>query len=171
MKLEKRTGKAQWVAFNGILAATAIVLSALEAMLPQLPFLPPGAKIGLSNIVTMFAAGNGGLLPALFIAILKGLFAGMTRGLTSMAMSLAGGICSTFIMWLAFRKWNFGLLGTGVLGALFHNGAQLLVACALTSKAVFLYGPILFLMSILTGMLTGLVLRCIFPLLEKIRKG
>ena len=38
-----------------VLGALAIVLSALENLIPPLPMMPPGAKLGLSNIVTMFA--------------------------------------------------------------------------------------------------------------------
>ena len=41
-----------------VLGALAIVLSALENLIPPLPMMPPGAKLGLSNIVTMFAAGH-----------------------------------------------------------------------------------------------------------------
>ena len=161
---------ARWAAVNGMLAAAAIVLSALENMLPPLPMLPPGARIGLSNLVTMFAAGSCGLFPALCIAGIKGLFTGLTRGLTAMLMSLTGGVLSTLMMWLAFRKWKFGLLGAGVLGAFSHNAAQLLIAVFLTSESALWYGPVLLLMSVLTGVLTGLVLRCILPLLEKICK-
>ena len=82
----------------GIFAALALVLSFLESLLPPLPMMPPGAKLGLSNIVTMFLASSQGLVPALLIALLKGLFAGVTRGFTAMVLSLAGGMLSTCVM-------------------------------------------------------------------------
>ena len=41
------------VALTGLLAALALALSFLEGLLPPLPFLTPGAKLGLSNIFTM----------------------------------------------------------------------------------------------------------------------
>ena len=72
LNLSPRT---QRIAFNGLLGTLALVLSAWEGMLPPIPVLPPGAKLGLSNLVTMYAAGTVGLGPALCIAILKGLFA------------------------------------------------------------------------------------------------
>ena len=78
-------------------AALAIVLSALENLIPPLPMMPPGAKLGLSNIVTMFAAGTFGLIPALAIALLKALFAGATRGVTALLMSLAGGFSARWL--------------------------------------------------------------------------
>ena len=68
------------VALTGLLAALALALSFLEGLLPPLPFLPPGAKLGLSNIVTMYAAGTLGLPYAVFLALLKGGFALLTRG-------------------------------------------------------------------------------------------
>ena len=51
---------AKFVAFTGILAAVALVLSLLESLLPPIPGMPPGAKLGLSNIVSMYAVGNLG---------------------------------------------------------------------------------------------------------------
>ena len=48
-------------AFLGMMAALALVLSFLEGMLiPDIPFLPVGAKPGLSNVVTMFVASTMG---------------------------------------------------------------------------------------------------------------
>ena len=58
---------AKFVAFTGILAALAVVLSLLENLLPPVPGMPPGAKLGLSNIVSMYAAGCVGFLPAMAV--------------------------------------------------------------------------------------------------------
>ena len=159
------------IAFNGLLGALALVLSTIEMMLPPLPLLPPGAKLGLSNIVTMYAAGAVGLWPALCIAVIKGLFSGVTRGFTAMLMSLSGGILSTIVMWLLLHLKGrpFGLIGLGVAGALSHNAAQLFVAALLTTPAVIYYIPWLIIFGILSGILTGLVLRIIMPLLDKFK--
>ena len=163
----------QAVAFNGLLGALALCLSAFEGMLPPVPVLPPGAKLGLSNLVTMYAAGAVGLGPALCIAVLKGLFAGMMRGVTALMMSLAGGMLSTLVMWLLLRLKShpFGMVGLGVAGALSHNAAQLCVAALLTTPAVAWYIPGLVLFGVFSGVLTGLVLRVIMPLLNKLRPG
>ena len=48
--------KAEHIALIGLLGALALVLGILENLLPPLPGMPPGAKAGLSNLVTMFAA-------------------------------------------------------------------------------------------------------------------
>jgi heptaprenyl diphosphate synthase len=157
-------------ALIGVLTALALALSALELMIPALPMLPPGAKLGLSNLATMYAAGAVGLGPALAIAVGKALFAGLTRGFTAMVMSLAGGTSSTLVMWLLLKRKRqpFGLVGLGVAGALTHNAAQLLAAAAMTTPAVIYYVPWLIIFGVLTGILTGLVLKSVLPLLNRI---
>ena len=61
----------QRVAFTGMLGALALALSAMETLIPPLPMLPPGAKPGLSNLATMYAAYSAGLgsLPAMALAV------------------------------------------------------------------------------------------------------
>ena len=95
---------AKFVAFTGILAALAVVLSLLENLLPPVPGMPPGAKLGLSNIVSMYAAGCVGFFPAMAVSLVKGLFAFLTRGITAGLMSTAGGLFSTLIVWLLLKK-------------------------------------------------------------------
>lgn len=160
----------QRLALTAVLGALALVLSALEMMIPPLPVLPPGAKLGLSNIATMYASGSVGLLPALAISVIKGLFAGVTRGVTAMLMSLAGGVVSTLLMALMLHAKSspFGIMGVGIGGALAHNAGQLAVALLLTTPAVVYYVPWLLVFSVLTGILTGFVLKAILPVLQKL---
>lgn len=162
--------RTQRLALNALLCALAVILSWVETLIPPLPMLPPGAKLGLSNIVTMYAVGSTGLVSALLICLFKALFAALTRGLTAGLMSLAGGICSTLMMALLLKRAHgFGLIGTGISGALSHNLAQLGVTFLLAGGAVGFYLPWLMLFSLLTGTLTGLLLRAILPLLERLR--
>lgn len=162
------SGKSRKIAVCGLLGALALVLTLLEGMLPPIPGLPPGARPGLSNIVTMFAAGSLGLPYALAIALIKGVFAFLTRGVTAGLMSLSGGLMSTLAMWAVWKKTRFSLLFTGVCGALAHNAAQLCIAVLLTGRAALFYIPAMLLLSIVCGLCTGLVLRLLLPLLEKL---
>lgn len=170
IQIQKPIKPAERTALTGMLGALALALAALENLIPPIPLLPPGAKLGLSNIATMYAAQAIGLLPALGITLIKGLFAGMTRGITAMLMSLSGGICSVILMWLFLRKNDpvFGYCGIGVIGSLSHNAAQLCVAAILTSSAVLFYVPWLIIFGVISGIVTGLVLRIILPLLNMI---
>lgn len=162
------SGKSRKIAVCGLLGALALVLTLLEGMLPPIPGLPPGARPGLSNIVTMIAAGSLGLPYALAIALIKGVFAFLTRGVTAGLMSLSGGLMSTLAMWVVWKKTRFSLLFTGVCGALAHNAAQLCIAVFLTGRAALFYIPAMLLLSIVCGLCTGLVLRLLLPLLEKL---
>ena len=58
-----------------------------------------------------------GLPAALFIAAIKGLFAFLTRGVSAGLMSLCGGLLSTLIMGILWKKTKFTPVFIGVCGA------------------------------------------------------
>ena len=160
------------IALIAILCALAIALNALEGMMPPVPFLPPGAKPGFSNIITMFAAGSLGFPQAVAIALVKGLFSFITRGATAGTMSLSGGLLSAAAMYLLMRhaRKHLGLLGISVICALCHNMGQLVAAMFITSTAsIAYYAPALAVFGIITGAVTGIILRAVIPALEKIK--
>ena len=165
--MKKASGR---VAFTGLLAALALSFSFLEGLIPPIPVLPPGAKLGLSNIVVLYAAGSLGLPAALFLACLKGGFALLTRGVTAGLLSISGGVLSALVMWLLLQKTRASLSLVGVCGALSHNAAQLCAAWLLTSAAVVFYLPFLVLFGVLTGLLTELVLKLTLPPLQRIER-
>ena len=154
---------------TALLCAAAVAISFAESMFPAV--LPvPGAKIGLSNIITALAVYNMGFASAVGIVTVKALFAGVTRGFVSGLMSFFGGLLGMLAMYLFIRvkRGLFGYLGIGVLGALTHNFGQLAVSYALYGRAVLYYTPILMIISIITGCLTGTALGIICPKLLKI---
>ena len=117
------------IALFGVLSAVALTLSYLEGLIPTVAFMPPGAKMGFSNIATMFAASSMGIVSALAITFIKALFAGITRGVTAFFMSLCGGILSTVTMYLLFKlSKKTGYMAIGIICALVHNFGQLIVA-------------------------------------------
>lgn len=153
------------LANTALLASAAIVLSSIEMMIPDIPFMLPGMKLGLSNIVIMYALETVSLGSTISIAIVKAVFALLTRGATAGAMSLLGGILSVFAMWALitiFRN-KFGYIGIGILGAFFHNIGQIIIAIAIMGIAVFWYFPIIALSSIATGTITGIVVGITLP--------
>ena len=154
------------------MAALAVALSYLESLIPAYPGFPPGAKPGFSNIVTMFLAGSAGISDAFFITLVKALFAGITRGFSAMLMSGAGGLLSTAAACLLLRskKINLGYIGIGIICAVCHNIGQLITACLIsgTPSLIFGYGPLLLLFAVITGFVTGTILKVIMPYLGKI---
>lgn len=166
------------IALFGVLSAVALTLSYLEGLIPTVAFMPPGAKMGFSNIATMFAASSMGIVSALAITFIKALFAGITRGVTAFFMSLCGGILSTVTMYLLFKlSKKTGYMAIGIICALVHNFGQLIVAIITAGNlSVLGYAPVLLISGTVTGAVTGTVLRAVMPSLERVtetitRKG
>lgn len=165
----KSVSAAEKVAFCGIMSALALALSALESMLPPMPYSAAGVKLGLSNIVTMFVAVEMGILPALAVAVIKSGFVALTRGLVAFLMSFAGGVFSTFVMWMAWRSRAFGAVGLGISGAAAHNLAQLFCAVLISGGALVNLLPAILLFSVLTGSAIGIVVYFALPALQRVR--
>ena len=166
------------IALFGVLSAVALTLSYLEGLIPTVAFMPPGAKMGFSNIATMFAASSMGIVSALAITFIKALFAGITRGVTAFFLSLCGGILSTVTMYLLFKlSKKTGYMAIGIISALVHNFGQLIVAIITAGNlSVLGYAPVLLISGTVTGAVTGTVLRAVMPALERVtetitRKG
>ena len=152
----------------GLMFALALILQFVESAIPSPFSFAPGIKLGLSNTVTMFCLFTFGLPDALCIAILKGLFALITRGVAAGILSLAGGFMSVLVMKLVSRMGRSRGM-TSVAGAVTHNLSQLTVECLMMkSTAALYYLPILTVSGIIMGCLTAVVLKNIDPYLDKL---
>lgn len=168
MKSVKNTRR---IALCGMLFALAIVLSIAESMITPALGLPPGVKLGLANIVVMYALFFLGTGSAFTLAVLKSLFAFLTRGVFAGLLSLSGGLFSLAAMWLVLllsrRKASYLILS--VTGAICHNLGQLAMAALLFTTALSLaYTPVLIVSGIGMGILTSLSLKAMLPALEKV---
>lgn len=141
-----------------MLAALALALSYLEGFFP--PLLPlPGVKLGLANIVTVYALYTLGAASALSILVVRctlgALFAGNASALL---FSLLGGLCAMLVMIVLHKLPRLSVYGVSVGGAAAHNGGQVAAAMlTLGSAAPLVYLPFLLLVSVFTGALTGFV--------------
>lgn len=152
------------------MTAFAVVLSFVESLLPTAYFMPPGSKLGLSNIPVMFSSSKLSIGETLLIVIAKSIFVLITRGATAFFMSLAGGLLSALCMFIMLRKsTGFGFVGVGVLSAICHNTGQLAVSFFMVqSSAVVGYAPIMLITAVITGFLTGTVLKFTMPYFSKL---
>lgn len=172
MSQNNRNQKIRQITLMGLLFATALVLSFFESMLPVLPMLPPGVKLGLSNIVTMYALFVLGPSSGFTIALLKSLFVFLLRGPLTASLSLAGGVVSLGLMLLLSLlpglKKRYLLLS--IFGAIGHNIGQVVVYSFIggTSKILYLI-PLMVLTGTGMGVVTGIVLRAVMPYLSKLR--
>lgn len=147
---------------TAILVAFASVLHAVEALLP-LPYVVPGAKLGLANIVALYSVVTLGLPHSMAISFLRTLLGGLLSGTflnTGYYLSTAGALSSTLVMYAVHRlsKGRVSVVGVSVAGSFTHNVAQLLTAAVLLQQAgVMFYLPYLLFFAIPTGIFVGLL--------------
>lgn len=164
--------KTRAVALTGMLFALAVVLSIAEGMFTPLLGLPPGVKLGLANIVVMYALFFMNARQAALLVVLKSLFSFLVRGASAGAMSLAGGLASLLVMLLvlAISRKRASYLIISVLGAVSHNLGQLAMASLWLGTALGLgYAPILIVSGIVMGSVTSLSLRTLLPALGRVQ--
>lgn len=150
-----------------VLVSLASVLHAVEALIP-LPFVTPGARLGLANVVALYAVMTMGLREALTISFLRTLLGSLLSGTfmnVGYYLSLSGALFSTLCMYACrrFLGMSVSMVGVSVVGAVSHNTAQVIMASILLRQpGVLFYLPYLLFFAVPTGafvgMLTGRVL-------------
>ncbi len=145
-----------------ILSAYALGLHGFESLLPSpIPWL----RLGLANIITittLFLYGTGAAVTVTLIRVVLGsLFAGTFPG-PAFILSLGGGLASALVMGSIFSVAPrlFSAIGLSIIGALFHNLVQLVIAYFLfiqKIEAVLLITPLMVLLGTLTGTANGAV--------------
>lgn len=149
--------KIQRYLFLSLLTAGAMVLSIIEGMIP-LPYIAPGAKLGLSNIVTMTVLVLFGLKDTLLVVILRCVLLMMVAtNPISFIYSIVSGIMSALVMSFGIKYLKkLSLIGVSVLGAMAHNASQITVAAIMfETVGMYYYLPVLSLVSIFTGCFVG----------------
>lgn len=158
-----RMNKTKRIALCGMLTALALALSLAERMIPIELLIPiPGVKLGLANVVTMFALlflTPGEAYAILFCrVVLAALFAG---SVTQLLFSLFGGVLALTTVWLLLHKQGkwFSFYGISAASAAMHNFGQVLAAMlVMQTMDIIAYLPLLLVSSIPMGFLTGAIL-------------
>ena len=140
-----------------MLLAIAIVLNVLESF----TIFIPGVKLGFANIIILIMLYEVKPAEALMVDILRIFMVGLLRGSflsPTFFMALSGGLTSFIIMFLFSRIKIFSPVGVSVLGSISHATGQIFVAIGLLgTNAVVYYLPFIGLLSILTGILSGII--------------
>ena len=153
-----------------VLASLALALSYVEGMFPP-PVPLPGFKLGLANLVTVFAIYALGARYALLILLTRVLLGAMFAGNASALLySLLGALAALFAMALLARSRRLSVYGVSVGGAAAHNCGQVCAAMlTLTSAAPLAYLPVLLVVSIFTGAVTGLIAALLLGAAQRLR--
>ena len=164
----KGTGR---IARLALLTAIALTIFMAEAQLPVIPV--PGVKLGLANIVTvyaMFSLGPGDALLVLSGRVFLGaVFSGQPM---TLIYSAAGGFLSWCALCLLRRLLTEEQIWlASPVAAVFHNLGQLLAAAfVLRSWAVMAYLPYLIIAAVIAGLFTGIAAQALIKRLNKVQK-
>lgn len=174
----------------GIMLALALILSYVESLIP-FSFGIPGIKLGLPNLIVLLllhsetgasetaeeafgaahtrfftkAAGEALLVNGLRIVLSGFLF----TNLYAILYALAGAALSFLAMLLGRRAGCFSMVGVSILGGVFHNIGQILVAMAVVETfAVAYYLPFLMAAGAVTGAVLGITGMTVLPYLRRL---
>lgn len=162
------------ITLAGLLTSLAFALSYLEMLLPIQAAVPiPGIKLGLANIVTMFALFHLNKPYALGITVVRCILqAALFGSVTAFLFSLSGALLAFGMMALLQCKYNkwFSVFGISIAGAAAHNIGQIICACLyFRTISVLSYLPLLLLISIPLGFFTAYLCRLVFQRLAKMK--
>ena len=150
--------KTRKLTFMALLTAIALTIFMIEGQIP--PLVPiPGIKLGLANIVTVFAVfalGSKEAAMILFVRIFLGaVFAG---NFSTILYSGAGGLLA-IVTTIGLKQILTvkQLWVAGAIGAIAHSIGQMAMAIAVTlTPGLAAYLPVMIACSIITGIFTGL---------------
>lgn len=141
-----------------MLLAMAIVLSIMESFIPV---WIPGVKLGLANVIILIMLYEFKSWEAFIVQLLRILLASILRGTflgPAFYMSISGGVLAFIIMFIFVKIKIFTPVGVSSASAIAHATGQILVAMwILGTTAVVYYLPFIMLLSLITGIISGII--------------
>lgn len=158
-----------------VLTAAALAIYVIEAQIPPLAPIP-GIKLGLANVITLWALWQLGPRDSALILLARILLGSLFGGsAAALIYSLAGGAACFLCSWAVKKALTEKQIWVmGVIGAIAHNAGQLIAASAVMKSAyVWAYAPVLGASGIVTGVFTGLIAGLIYKRMKdaKVLKG
>lgn len=139
-----------------MLTGVALIIFVIELQIPN-PFPIPGIKLGLANIITVYAIYQfraGEVMMIVFCRIfLAAVFSG---NMMALAYSFAGSVLCLVGMLLLRKVIDKNHIWiASVFGAVLHNIGQILIAVLVMGTGVLTYLPFLLVSGCLAGAFTG----------------
>lgn len=154
--MKNRQKRAQRIAFVGISASLALLLSYVEFLLPPIFVAVPGIKMGLPNVIILYVLYALDVRYAALVSFVRICLSSMLFGNTmTFAYSVVGALLSLLGMLLLKRLDRLSTVGVSVAGGVLHNLGQVLVAMVLLDTPQIAYYMIV--LSV-TGILSGVVI-------------
>lgn len=160
---------AKKVALLGLCTALALILAYVEVLLPPLFSAIPGIKIGLPNIVIIFVLYKFGIPSAATVSIIRIIAVSILFGnIMAFAYSISGAFLSLLLMSILYKSRKFSTVAISIVGGVFHNVGQILMAMLLLDAAeIGYYLIVLSITGIISGTLVGL---CAALIINRITK-
>lgn len=158
---------------SAVLVAVALALSVAEGLVPLTVLFPlPGLRLGLANLVTVYALVCLGTGEAVMILVVRCFLGALMGGnLSSLAFSMTGGLLAFAVEAVLLRCRSLSLYGICMAGAAGHNTGQILASVVMMkTPATLIYLPPLLLASLVTGGFTGWVNALLIQRLPEARK-
>ena len=165
--------KTKKLTFLSLMVGYSLTLYIIETYIPNpLITIFPGAKLGLSNIITLISLMILGIKNTCIILTVRIILSSIFTGPISYLLFSAGGAYLSLIcMYFASKVKGFSLIGVSIIGAIGHNVGQLLVASLIVENINMVgYLPFMLITSLITGMFVGLVSKYCCPKMEKFSK-
>lgn len=152
-----------------LLSAVALIIFVIELRIPN-PFPIPGVKLGLANIVTVYAVFRYRPSETAMIVAVRLLLGAVFSGNPSALLYSAAGaitcLCGMLLLRRILPEKQIWLCS--VIGAMLHNIGQITAAIIIMrSFSVAAYLPILLVTGSLAGLFTGI---CAQLLLNRIKR-
>lgn len=153
----------------GVLTAAALIIFIVELQIPN-PFPIPGIKLGLANIITVYALYH---YRACETAMMLGVRIFLGAVFSGNFMALLYSACGSFLCLLGMLLLRRiidekHLWIASVFGALLHNTGQMAAALLVTqTPSLLLYYPFLLVSGCLAGLFTGLCAQLLIARLGK----
>lgn len=153
-----------------LLTAVALIIFIIELRIPNIVPIP-GVKLGLANIVTVYALYNYNIRETAMIVLVRIVLGSIFGGnLMAMLFSFGGSVLCILGMSLLKKLVAEKYIWlSSVIGAVLHNIGQIAVAClVMQTFAVFGYLPFLIVSGCIAGLFTGLCAQFVIIQLKKI---
>lgn len=159
--------KAKKLAELSLLTAVATIIFIIELRIPNI--IPiPGIKLGLANIITVYAAYRFSAKDVLLIAVTRVFLGSLFGGNFSVIIYSLSGALACLAGMLLLRKiipLEYVWL-CSIIGAILHNTGQMAAIFITRTPAVLAYYPPLIILGSIAGLFTGL---CAMFILKRVK--
>lgn len=155
---------------TALFTAIALILNLIENALPPLFAFAPGARMGLSNVVSLVALMILGYGEAYIILVLRCILGAVFSGqISALLYSLPAGLLSLTVQLLLYHfciKY-ISIMSISLFGAVVHNAVQVAVASFTVKVNLMAMLPLMLLASLLAGLFVGITAFCIVKFLPR----